>query len=305
MIHSIRNLDTDFTIEFELGNVCNFKCNYCFPGSNEGNCLWPDIEKVDKALLNYIKKHNRKTRLYLIGGEPTLWKHLPRFCNNIKSAHDVTINISTNASKSMRWWKKYWTSFDVVNISVHHEFSNVEHAIKVADFLYEKNIEVNIDVLMDPGNFNECKQIVEQCKQSKNLFPIIAKTVIFNGSHIYSTAQLQYMEKFIKRYPDLKWYNKVMKRPHTQYMIDDQLQNNNSYLINNNLNHFKGWKCNLGVDLVKINSAGDIKGNCGQNLNLNIYNLKGFEIKPVVCEQNTCPCAGETIVTKWKCNDYF
>lgn len=305
MIHSIRNLDTDFTIEFELGNVCNFKCNYCFPGSNEGNRLWPNVEKVTPALLKYIKKHNRRTRLYLIGGEPTLWKDLGKFCSDLKLAHDIIINISTNASQSLRWWRKNWHCFDVVNISVHHEYSDVAHSVEVADFLYEKNIQVNIDVLMDPRNFDECKQIVEQCKQSKNLFPIIAKTVIFNGSHIYNAEQQQYMERPIKRYPDLKWYNKVLRKPTTNYMIDGEVYNNDNYLINNNLNYFKGWKCNLGVDLVKINSAGDIKGNCGQNLNLNIYNLKGFEIKPVVCEQDICNCTGETILTKWKCNDYF
>ena len=305
MIHSIQNLDTDFTIEFELGNVCNFKCNYCFPGSNEGNRLWPDIKKVTPALLNYIKKHNRRTRLYLIGGEPTLWKDLGKFCANLKSAHDIIINISTNASQSLRWWRKNWHCFDVVNISVHHEYSDVAHSVEVADFLYEKNIQVNIDVLMNPNNFDECKQIVEQCKQSKNLFPIIAKTVIFNGSHIYNTEQQQYMERPIKRYPDLKWYNKVLRKPRTNYMIDGEVHNNDNYLINNNLNQFKGWKCNLGVDLVKIDSTGNIKGNCGQNLNLNIYNLKGFEIRPVICEQDICNCTGETILTKWRCNDYF
>ena len=31
MISSIKNLDTDFTLELELGNVCNFKCRICVP----------------------------------------------------------------------------------------------------------------------------------------------------------------------------------------------------------------------------------------------------------------------------------
>lgn len=299
-MHSIKNLDTDFVIEFELGNVCNFKCNYCFPGSNEGNKLWPNIENVDRALLKYLKAHNRKTRLYLIGGEPTLWKHLPRFCNNIKFAHNTIINISTNASQSMRWWKKYWISFDVVNISVHHEFSNVNHCIAVADFLYKKGIEVNIDVLMDPQHFDKCKNIIEQCKKSNYLFPIIAKTVVFNGAHRYTSEQLEYVSEYIKRYPDMDWYNRVSKRVPTKYTIDGVVETNNSYLINNNLNHFKGWKCNLGVDIVKIDAQGNIRGNCGQDLKQNIYTTDVYKIEPVICEQETCPCAGETITTKWK-----
>ena len=59
---SIKNTDTDFVIELDLGNVCNYKCNYCFPGANEGTVLWPDIDKIEAALLNYIKQHQRKTR---------------------------------------------------------------------------------------------------------------------------------------------------------------------------------------------------------------------------------------------------
>ena len=52
---SIKNTETDFVIELDLGNVCNYKCNYCFPGANEGTVLWPDINKIEAALLNYIK----------------------------------------------------------------------------------------------------------------------------------------------------------------------------------------------------------------------------------------------------------
>ena len=52
---SIKNRDTDFVIELDLGNVCNYKCNYCFPGANEGTKLWPNIDKIETALLKYIK----------------------------------------------------------------------------------------------------------------------------------------------------------------------------------------------------------------------------------------------------------
>lgn len=299
---SIKNYDTDFVIELELGNTCNFKCSYCFPGSNEGTILWPDVNKIKTSLLQYIKKHNRRTRLYLIGGETTLWKHLPEFCLYLKEHHDVIINISTNASKSLRWWKENYQAFDVVNISVHNEYSDIQHSVQVADFLYEQDIEVNIDVLMDHTNFDKCAQLVETACNSKNKFPVIAKTVIVNGTHKYTNAEhIEYVKSPIKRYPDMDWYNRVKRKPTTTILVDEtEIVNNDNYFIINNINYFKNWMCNLGVDLVKIDGRGNVKGNCGQDLAYNIYTSNKLVIEPVMCEQNICICSGETCITKWR-----
>ena len=158
MISSIKNLDTDFTLELELGNVCNFKCSYCFPGANAGDRLWPDSDKLSSALLRYLRSHNRRIRLYLVGGETTLWKDLPKFCRTLKDELDIIIRVSTNASKSIRWWKENYNIFDAVHISLHPEESNVEHTVEVADLLYRKDIETNIDVLMDANNSEKSKK---------------------------------------------------------------------------------------------------------------------------------------------------
>ena len=303
-MYSIKNNDDSFLIELELGNICNFKCSYCFPGSNTGDRMWPDVNKLERGMLHLLKQHNRKTRLYLIGGEPTLWKDLPQFCNNLKMAHDVIINISTNASQSLRWWKQHAHCFDIVNISLHHEYSKIQHTINVADILYEKNIEVNIDVLIDPNDVQQCMDIVERVKQSKHKFPIIAKTVIIAGAHNYSDDEvLEYLEQPIKRMPDMDWYNSVCRKPRTHITIDNNIDiNNDNYFLINNLNHFKGWMCNLGVDTIKIRNDGTINGNCGTELNRNIYNLQDFKITPIKCNQDVCPCSGESCTTKWNAN---
>jgi hypothetical protein len=80
----------------------------------------------------------------------------------------------------------------------------------------------------------------------------------------------------------------------------------------NGLNHFYGWECNLGVDLIKVNSDGTISGNCTQKLYglnelLNIHDedfVDNFspEIKPVICKQLVCACGGETRLKKHKIN---
>jgi len=304
MISSIKNLDSDFIVELELGNVCNFKCSYCFPGANTGDNLWPDPDRLANALLKYLKAHSRKTRLYILGGETTLWKHLPQFCNTLKMAHDVTISISTNASKSLRWWSNYWHCFDVVHISLHPEEADIKHTIEVADLLYEKDVETNIDILMSPDNFENCKKYVEQVKQSKNKFPIIAKTVLIDGAHKYNNEQIEYMKNPLKRIPDMTWYNRVKRKARTSMLVDGELIHNDNHFVLNDLNHFKGWMCHLGVDIVKIDHKGNVKGNCGQLVNQNIYTDNLFTITPVICEQDTCYCSGEMCATKWIPNGF-
>lgn len=300
MIKSIKNLDKDFIVELELGNVCNFKCSYCFPGANTGDNLWPDAEELAYALLGYLKVHARRTRLYILGGETTLWKDLPKFCKILKDNHDVIISISTNASKSLRWWNQYANSFDVVHISLHPEEADIDHTISVADLLYEKDIETNVDILMSPTDFNDCIKLVDRVQKSKNKFPIIAKTVLIDGKHNYNDKQLEYMQDPLKRIPDMKWYDRVRRKARTTMLVDGKdIVYNDNYFVLNDLNHFKGWICHLGVDIVKIDHKGNVKGNCGQLVNQNIYKDKFFKIAPVICEQDTCYCSGEMCCTKW------
>ena len=297
---SIENHDTDFVIELDLGNTCNYQCNYCFPGANEGTVRWPNIDQLETALLKYIKQHDRSTRLYLIGGEPTLWKHLPRLCNTLKMAHDVKICLSTNASQSLGWWRRHWHCFDVVHISLHHESGDPAHCRSVAELLYDYRVETNIDVLMDPLHFGHCKRLVDAVTGGWKPFPVLAKTVLYDGKHRYNEEQLEYVRDPIKQYPDEDWYREVQRKPRTEFSIDGETHTDDNYFMVNNLNHFEGWQCNLGVDIVKIDRQGNVGGNCGTDLGYNIYDLPDIEIKPVKCSKYICPCSGETITTKWR-----
>ena len=82
-------------IEYMLGNLCNHKCHYCFPGSNEGDMPWPDVEIV-KRNLDHLLKHfesqgKTKSNIFFVGGEPTLWKGLEELCLYLKENFDVII----------------------------------------------------------------------------------------------------------------------------------------------------------------------------------------------------------------------
>jgi organic radical activating enzyme len=309
-------------IEYMLGNTCNQKCNYCFPGSNEGDHPWPDFETVKKNLshlLDYYKKNGKEVfNIFFVGGEPTLWDGFLPLCEYLKSKYKCILEISTNGTRGVIWWTKAGRVLDHVNISVHHEYAKIQKIKTLADFLYELGVFVNVDVLMDPAAFEKCVKLVEDLSDSKCAWPVLAKVVHYNGESRYTSEQQKYFIEPIKRYPSKEWFAATVKKPRTEVYITNNSNTvvtttSDSYLTLNKLNYFKDWNCNLGVDLLKIFYDGRITGNCQQKLfgsdtyhNLYEPNFdKTFqpEILPVVCTKSICGCNGEIILKKWISND--
>lgn len=306
-------------IEYMLGNLCNHKCSYCFPGSNEGDYPWPKKELVMENLGHLIEtyKNYGKTKpiLYLIGGEPTLWKDLPEVCRYFQDYHNCDIRISTNGSKSRNWWSKNCNFFNTIELSVHHEFARIDHLKKVADIIYENDRFIVANVLMDHRNFDRCKEIIEQLKDSIYDWPILAKVVHFGGETFYSSDQKEYLKDRIKRYPNMDWYNRVGSDEITQLQVtfsNGEIKNleGDQWLSMNNLNKFKGFHCNIGLEQLKIFQNGEISANCRQkifhrNEPFNLYDknfTKEFNpsLDPIICNKEICSCKSEIAVTKWK-----
>ncbi len=323
MIKEIFNeYDKNFLkIEFMPGNICNYKCSYCFPGSNEGNMPWPDVDIVKRnishLLDHYIKNGKDTFELFLVGGEPTIWKKLPDLTKFLKSNYEISISISTNGSCSSSWWGKNSQYYDSIDISVHHESADIDHIIQVADTIYEKNTFVVANVLMDPYHFDKCQSNLENLFLSKQQWPIIAKTVTYNGKTFYDDEQRLYFNNSMKRLPNLEWYYSLRSKPARIKKIwivkeDDQKEQlpNDRWITLNQLNYFKGWQCNLGVDHIKIQPTGEITGGCFQTLygltsSFNLYDenftTKFFpEIKPVICSKDICSCSNEISINKKK-----
>lgn len=302
-----------------LGNICNYKCSYCFPGSNEGDAVWPDIDTVKTNLGHLLTHYQRygKTRFqfYLVGGEPTMWKELPELAHWLKENYGAVLNISTNASPSLGWWSRNTANYDYVEISVHHQYADIAHIRAVADLLYDADVNVVANVLMDPDHFEHCQGIVEELQVDSRPWPIIAKAVLYNGTTRYTEEQKAYFVQQTKRAYDPEWYLRVSREPVVgkRIWITDIDGNfveipNDSWFAMNDANHFKGWQCNLGVDFLTIHKDGTITGNCRQHLwgRIDYYNLydrfftQEFhpEINPTVCQQDVCTCSSEVIIKK-------
>lgn len=302
-------------INYDLGNLCNYKCWYCFPGSNEGTTKWPEVEVVKKniaSLVNYYLDSGIVDRVHigLLGGEPTLWKHLGEFVEYVSQNSKCKIYILTNGSRTLRWWDEYGHYFGNVNISVHHASADIDHIINVAELLHKKNVSFFTDVLMDHTAWDKCVSIVDQLVSTDTQFMVTAKPVQVDGKTFYTAEQQEYLRVHLKRKPavispELLTTNVIKATFDDASVLTTE---NEHYFMLHGLNHFKGWQCDLGINFLFIDRQGRVSGTCQHKLygadkyyNVNDVNFNFTpDIKPVICEKDSCNCAGETALPKRK-----
>ena len=330
---AIVNTDYDeyLSVEFMVSNVCNYSCEYCHPGSNEGNIKFPnDLDTLlsnFKHLLDVYQKDfgKKEMKLEITGGEPTLWPELGNFASSLKSHIDnINIEITTNGSRTIRWWKENSKAFDEIHLSLHSVEGDAAHMIEVADYLYnETDCHVAVNVIMDPDNWENSMRNLKLMVEHPTPWLVKTWLLINTERHIksnYTEEQLSFMsQKVHKKPPDDRIQKLISKKliptksKARVVYSDGTIEDYNSLELRiKKLYNFFGWRCRLGVDRVRI-SDGLLLGSCGAR---NLFNLKEpmsiydpeFQnkfskeiIKPLICNQINCGgCTSDLKVPKAK-----
>ena len=312
--------DDIIRIYCDFSNVCNYNCWYCFPESNTGTHPWPDVDVIKEnivALVNFYNKSDliNKVELHLLGGEPTLWKGLSAFITYVKENSNCTIKILTNGSRTLRWWEKYAKYFEAIHITVHNPQVDLDHIEKLITLLTKNDYLFEIKVLMDFKNWDKCVSIVDRLYNYEEEFLLIVEPIHIAGETFYNEDQTNYFNENIRKTPNDLMIKEWMKQPQRKYSViaSDNTEhsiNSDSWMSLNNLNHFNGWKCNLGINYLYISRDGIISGTCKQKL----FGLDGYynikdpafknkfspKLEQVICQQTTCMCAGEAALPKCK-----
>jgi organic radical activating enzyme len=301
-------------VNYNIHNVCNYECWYCFPGSHEGDKRWPDTETITKNvlhLLDYYRSRLGKTiiEFHLLGGEPTLWPDLERFIGSLKNSlgSNIIICMTTNGSRTVRWWQDHGSNFDKVLISCHPDKVDPDHIVQVSDILYDKGKLVDALVLMDPFQWDHCIDIVDKLSTSDRGWGVQVSRLIHDRVS-YTPEQEEYLKNYMKKPVDVEWFMRVNKNHKYTVTVDDVLVDKN-HLVANRLNKFYGWRCNLGVDNISINN-GLLSGQCGEYLyDLDFYYdlhkddfIDTFhpDITTTTCKKLFCNCQHEWNTTKIK-----
>ncbi len=308
---------THLRIEYMVGNYCNFSCWYCGPHANGGTHRWHDdtefLLKNFRHMFDFFMNNGKTSfELNLLGGEPALWPDVAYFAREIKRTHPVEVTMTTNGSRTLRWWDQNADAFDKIRFSCHPNEVDVDHYISVLDLVFSKGISMNALVLMDPTNWDRSVEIIEKCKKSR--YPWFLNAVEVFSQYQYTEEQKKYISKCVKRRPSIWWILKhdlkSFKKPRVVFEDGKSKFIERNFLSLNDLNHFRGWSCNVGIDNINIQKDGILTGTCnmklyGKEFYYNIYDVDFVEkfnpeLKPVICEVDSCWCQPEQLLDKKK-----
>lgn len=308
-------------IGWAISNVCNFKCRYCFPGSNEGDAPNPkNVDLVSKNLIHLVNYYKSKLgknffHLTILGGEPTVWAQFGDFLEQMKSHKNIYISVLSNGSRTLRWWETYGGLIDNLTLSLHVSQANLDHSIRVADIVYKKGKKVTVQVMMDTSCWDQCVESISYMKKNSKYPWMIETKPIIHSSVNYTDEQKSYLNRSMKRYPTIFWLIKNIK-----YLLNGHIRITRSvatfndgsklkakdpdYILSDNTK-FTNWNCDIGVESILIDQYGNINGSCGQNLfgSLNILDsnfTKDFAPKlgSISCRMDSCTCLPATHASK-------
>ena len=313
--------DDYIRIEFMVSNVCNYKCWYCDPHAYGGDFRWTKdtdllIENF-KHLLDFYKQNGRKTvELNLLGGEPTLWPDLRKFITALREDRDISVTVTTNGSRTLRWWDKNAELFDKILFSYHPTFADNKHYINVVDLVFEKGVPCNALIMMDPKHWDKSVAMVEQCKkESKHSWFVSLMEV--HSEIPYTEDQKKVFENHSVRRPNIfraikDEFFTIFRTTSPKVVFADGKKKSieRNWISVNGLNNFKGWMCNIGIENINIQKDGIITGTCmeipyGEDSYYNIYDSDftskfSPELKPVLCTKTGCYCQPEMLMNKFK-----
>lgn len=291
------NLDCCIVTLF-LHNVCNYKCSYCNDYHRDGSYRWPDKWDAYINLIDKVKEKNKNVYVEVLGGEPTLWPRFQEFVDYISNDR-VFVEYSTNASRTLNYWKKFKTHNAFAFLSWHYEFADDDHFFKVAEIMQHK-ASVSIPLMIIPDNFERAKILYERLKVlNVEITPKFTRTTI-NGHSYYEYTDEQ--KEWIKS----NNYNK-MKPFGIDWVIPRNLHFNSvpmkfMTVLDQQLHKFKGYTCTAGIKRLMIDPNGDIK-RCTKRVGGivgNIFKEYTLPDSPIVCTYDACPCKLDAIVEKWK-----
>lgn len=290
---------TNKYITWECTTQCNYACRYCWPACHDGKYRWPDSDKTNR-LIEYIENFSDGKRVILdiMGGEPTLWPDLQRFCHSVGDYTDITF--SSNGSRTARWWSKFTAPINHLLFSFHPENADLDHYVAMLKQTHQR-YRISVLILYHPDFKDICLRAWDRLTQGDLEISCRMKR-INSPDHSKQIFSVDYTEEDREI---LLWdyYNCSVKMVHPEmYLYINGVQKDPQTLIATDQHSFTGWQCNLGNSTYRyITADGTIYGSaCEMRSPMgNVYTLG--EIKPAVtlnCAAKFCDCAVDLVLNK-------
>jgi organic radical activating enzyme len=298
-------------INWTLNSLCTYHCTYCPDILHRGTNEIIDKSRDRNILENFLIKlkeevKDRPVHIFLNGGEPTINPHFEFLCDKFKE-YDWYCHVNTNGSRSLAWWLEHAPKLYKITLSYHPEWENKDIFEKMEALGQITN--TGVFVLMWPPMWDKCVAAYDKFKTISSMahvgFTRVFKKDQFeqDTSYEYTTKQLEWFEKetpLSKPFEFKIGDNRGFGSTYMKYQDNSEQRLDDQYLLNNRLNNFFNWTCNIGLDCLYISFFGKITGaSCGQGQDLGtLENFRGLAKSPVICKQFWCSCALETNITK-------
>ncbi len=287
-----------------INNICTNKCSYCPENLHNGvnhNYEWSNAKKFFEELFQrYPKLHCSIT-----GGEPSVSPFLEELVDTFKNAGH-SIGITSNAAKSMSFWKNISKKLNYICFSYHAEFPDHDFINKVSEAA--KNTAVTVRVLMHPLHWNKCIEVYETLNSYNYFFTEPVKIMDWGRQqhHIYDDDKLSFFNNFKTVEKDLTHLvDHYHPKINSDIILEDGSVDINPNIIdyiNSNQTNFYGFECQAGLKLLYVNFSGDIYlANCEINGiigNINQPTSIQWPTKAVICNKTLCHCATDANVNK-------
>ena len=231
-----------------------FSCSYCPSELHDGFYKFPDDVSNILNFIRDLSQNNKHVYLELLGGEPTLWPGLIPFLETVDSYSNVSVGISTNGSRSERFWKRLSTanlfSPIVFTFSYHAAFGDLDKYYRNLEIISGKHITVAV-FMLDPKFFHQILALFNKVKKhlpvdcmlkvlrdnfhpSRHLpgYTREMLELISNSSHFYDRSSFHHKPK-----QNFDWYNEAH--------IDGKKVFWNDIIVRKE-HKFKNWKCSAG-----------------------------------------------------------
>lgn len=294
-----------------LGNTCNFKCSYCPDSLHSGSIRWVNYSlalSFCTKLITHYNATNQKIEFLFTGGEPTLYPQFPKLLTELKK-QGCTNTVISNGSRTIKWWEKNIHLFDKIILTFHSEFAEREHFFKLVEFLKDK-VDLHINFTMLPSNFEYCLNTAKSLFEISSNISITLKPLLKEfGDKMYDYTEEQLLKLKEVRFKSTKNYfpSRGLMKKTFENGLEEKCKAVDFIL--NNENHWKGWNCNIGIELLYIDYKGDVyRGTCQQDGRItNIHNDELFEFPriSIICRKETCHCLTDIMVTRSKVGEFY
>jgi len=305
MAHITNNRQGFLNVTWEVTSTCNYSCWYCGEAQHDGKYRWPDLD-VALRWWHSICDQRPSVHADLLGGEPTLWPDLSTFLRD--KPQNLTVEVSTNGSRTLRWWADVWPLMNGASISYHPSHADVDHIYDLCELLSADPSKIlHLSLMLDPDHLDALQSLYVRLLRSGMRMTCDSKQLtVRNARDQQSIEQTHRDQRVLEMIAGNRFY-RSWRGGHpgapTRSWLDG-VEFKTADLKAQGRNRFRGWTCTAGQDRLFILADGTIyRAGCRQGGQISQLNstapIDFGALGTVVCGKDACWCGPEIRLEKW------